>query len=76
MIQVIVEALVVGLVVALVGFPSGLIASQLLPMKGDDHRPIMYLSLFLTGVFSHVLFEVAKINAWYCSNGFACSSVA
>lgn len=73
MIQLVVEAFVVGLVVALVGFPSGFLAAKILPMKGDDHRPIMYLSLFLTGVFSHLLFEAAKINAWYCSNGFSCA---
>ena len=73
MILFIVEALVVGLVVMLMGYPSSMIAIKMLPMKNDDHRPIMYLSLFLTGLFSHLLFEVTKLNAWYCTNGFACS---
>ncbi|CAM9091442.1 unnamed protein product [Laminaria digitata] len=42
-------------------------------MEDDDHRPVMYLSLFLTGLFSHLLFGVSKVNAWYCSNGFSCA---
>ena len=73
MIRLIVEAIVVGVVVVLMGYPSSLLALKMLPMKDDDHRPIMYLSLFLTGLFSHLLFEVIKVNAWYCTNGLACS---
>ncbi|CAM9467335.1 unnamed protein product [Ectocarpus sp. 4 AP-2014] len=63
MIRLIVEAIVVGVVVVLMGFPSSLLALKMLPMKDDDHRPIMYLSLFLTGSFSHLLFEVMKVDA-------------
>lgn len=73
MIGLIVEAITVGVVMMLAGYPCGLLASKLLPMKGDDHRPVMYLSLFLTGLSAHFLFEVLKINLWYCSNGVACS---
>lgn len=73
MIRFVVEAVVVGVVMMLTGFPCGLLASKLLPLKGDDHRPVMYLSLFLTGLSAHLLFEVLKINLWYCSSGFACS---
>lgn len=72
MIRFIVEAFVVGLVVMLMGYPCSVIALKMLPMQDDDHRPIMYLSLFLTGLFSHMLFEATKVNAWYCTNGFAC----
>ncbi|CAN0202510.1 unnamed protein product [Ectocarpus sp. 13 AM-2016] len=64
MIRLINEAVVVGVVVMLAGYPSGLLASKLLPMKGDDHRPVMYLSLFLTGLSSHLLSEALKINWW------------
>ena len=76
MLRLIIEAIVVGCVVVLMGYPSSLLALKVLPMKDDDHRPVMYMSLFLTGVFSHLLFEVLKINSWYCSNGFSCSKRA
>ncbi|CAN0516729.1 unnamed protein product [Ectocarpus sp. 12 AP-2014] len=36
-------------------------ALEILPTKDDDHRSVMYLSLFLI--------EVLKVNAWYRSNG-------
>ncbi|CBN80325.1 EsV-1-15 [Ectocarpus siliculosus] len=74
MIRLVIEAVVVGVVMILAGYPCGLLASKLLPMKGGDHRPVMYLSLFLTGLSSHLLFEALKINLWYCSNGFSCST--
>lgn len=72
MLRLIIEAIVVGLVVTLVGYPSSSIALRILPMQGDDHRPVMYLSLFLTGLSAHLLFEALKINSWFCTNGFAC----
>ena len=68
-----VEAFVVGAVVTLMGIPSSMISTRILPMKNDDYRKIMYLSLFLTGFLTHVVFEVLKINKWYCTNGIACS---
>lgn len=73
MIRLIVEAIVVGLVVVLMRYPCSMVALKILPVRDDDHRPIMYLSLFLTGLFSHLLFEVTRVNAWYCTNGFSCS---
>lgn len=74
MIRLIVEAIVVGCVIVMMGYPSSLLALKVLPMHDDDHRPVMYLSLFLTGLFSHLLFEVSRINSWYCANGFSCSN--
>lgn len=73
MIHLVVEALVVGFVVMLIGFPASMIALRILPKKEDDYRPLMYLSLFLTGLFSHILFEVLNVNSWYCKNGFSCT---
>ena len=74
MLKLFIEALVVGLVVVLMGYPSSFVALKILPMgEGDDHRPIMYLSLFITGIASHFLFEALRLNKWYCTNGFACT---
>ena len=72
MLKLIIEALVVGLVVMAMGYPSSMIALNILPMKEGDHRPVMYLSLFITGVSSHFLFESLRINQWYCSHGYSC----
>lgn len=77
MIRLTIEAIVVGLVtvfvIALMGYPSSTIALKILPMEDDDHRPVMCLSLFLNVFFSHLLFGVLKVNAWYCTNGLSCS---
>lgn len=72
MLRLIIEALVVGLVVMMMGYPSSMIALKILPMVDDNHLPVMYLSLFITGLSSHFLFESLRINKWYCTNGFAC----
>lgn len=75
MIKLIIEAIVVGLVIMAMGFPSSAIALKVLPIgEGESHLPVMYLSLFITGLTSHLLFEALKLNSWYCSNGFACST--
>lgn len=72
MLRLIIEALVVGLVVMAMGYPSSMLALKILPMVDDNHLPVMYLSLFITGLSSHFLFESLRINNWYCTNGFAC----
>lgn len=72
MLKLIIEALVVGLVVMAMGYPSSILSLRILPMVDDNHLPVMYLSLFITGVSSHFLFEVLKINKYYCTSGFAC----
>ncbi|CAM9756103.1 unnamed protein product, partial [Ectocarpus fasciculatus] len=65
----IIEAVVVGIVIVLMGYHCSMIALEILPMKDDDHRSVMHLSLFLVELFSHLLLEVSKVNAWYRSNG-------
>lgn len=72
MIRLIIEALVVGLVIMAMGYPSSMLALKILPMVDNNHIPAMYLSLFITGVSSHLLFESLRVNKWYCTNGFAC----
>ncbi len=72
MLRLIIEALVVGVVIVIMGYPSSMLALKILPMVDDNHLPVMYLSLFITGLSSHFLFEALKLNKWYCTNGFAC----
>lgn len=71
--KILVEGIVVGFVMMAVGLPSGLLASKILPVVNNNHVPVMYLSLFLTGFSAHMLLELAKVNKWYCTNGVACS---
>lgn len=60
-------------VIMAMGLPSSAIALRILPMVDDNHIPVMYLSLFITGLSSHLLFELFRVNSWYCSHGAACS---
>ena len=32
----------------------------------------MEITLFFTGVFVHLSFELLGINRWYCKNSYAC----
>jgi uncharacterized membrane protein HdeD (DUF308 family) len=32
------------------------------------------LTLFISGILTHLAFELAGFNKWYCTNGNACSS--
>ena len=31
------------------------------------------LLLFITGVLTHLFFEIVGVHRWYCTNGYACS---
>lgn len=73
-----VEALVVGVLVVVVGtvvgFFVGRVASVDLPAvcKKWNKNHVMEISLFLTGFITHILCEVGGLNKWYCKNGRAC----
>ena len=76
--NIIIEAIVVGIMVVLVGSIVGYILGKLmgvdLPIvcKKWNKNHIMELSLFLTGVCVHLLCEYTHLNKWYCNNGDAC----
>jgi hypothetical protein len=72
------EALIVGLVTAVVGF---IISTSLMYARNSDFSlekyhfwPWVLLGYFLTGVIIHILFEITGGNSWYCKHGSACSS--
>jgi len=63
--ELLIEALVVGIVMVIVG----------LVVRNYTKQLKMYpleMTLFLTGVFAHLLFEFTGFNKWYCVNGVAC----
>lgn len=74
----IVEALIVGIVVVIVGSATGYIVGKFndvdLPKvcKKWNKNHVMEISLFITGVLSHFIFEILGLNRWYCKHGGAC----
>lgn len=64
------EAVIVGLVVIVVGLTTKKTLNCLeinLPSQYEE-----YIILFLIGALAHVLFEFLGFNKWYCEHGNAC----
>tara|TARA_Y100000389_G_C17322634_1_gene443872 strand:- start:95 stop:367 length:273 start_codon:yes stop_codon:yes gene_type:complete len=74
----ILEAVLVGVVLVVVGTVvtygvSKFSTSDLPPVCKDWNKNyMMELSLFATGVLTHLTFEVLGLNKLYCRHGFAC----
>ena len=77
MLQLFVEAFIVGIVLILIAYFVNFIISKLyntnLPKicKKWNKNHIMEISLFFTGFILHILCEYTGINKWYCKNGNA-----
>jgi ABC-type antimicrobial peptide transport system permease subunit len=78
MYQLIIEAIVVGIVMMVIGnivgyFVGKQFATDLPPVCKDWNKNyLMEICLFLTGFIGHLLFELIGANKWYCKNGYAC----
>lgn len=76
--QIIIEAIVVGIITVIIGNISGLLVASMLKVnlpeicKDWNKYYTMEITLFLTGFLIHLLCEFTGINKWYCKNGFAC----
>lgn len=77
MIKLVVEALVVGVSVVVMGLLVHLLfgyhAKHAHSETMNQEMIDLVITLFFTGFFLHLLFEVTGINKWYCKNGNACS---
>ena len=77
MFKLLVEAVVVGLMVLVVGSGVGYVVGKMnsvdLPKvcKKWNKNHVMELSLFFTGVVLHLLCEYSGINKYYIKNGYA-----
>ena len=80
MYRLIVEAILVGIMVVIIGNIVGFLLSKIKTIspvtdavcKDWNKYYIMEISLFVTGVFVHLLCELIGLNKWYCKNGYAC----
>ena len=79
MYDLIVEAVVVGIMTVIFGNITGFLIGPLfkvdLPKVCSSWNKFytMEITLFLTGFFIHLFCEFSGINKWYCKNGFACT---
>lgn len=78
MYDLIVEAIVVGIMTVIFGNITGILIGSLfkvdLPKVCSTWNKFytMEITLFFTGVFIHLFCEFSGINKWYCKNGFSC----
>lgn len=76
MIQVLIEAISIGIVTVLMGlfvhFIFGYHAKHAHSHKMKQEMIDLCITLFFTGAFIHLLFEFTGLNKKYCKNGHAC----
>jgi hypothetical protein len=76
--NLLVEGVAVGIVVLVVGYIVGFVLGRLMSVdlpkacREWNKNYIMELSLFFTGFFTHIIFELLGFNNWYCKHGRAC----
>lgn len=78
MIQLLIEAIIVGIMTVIFGT---IIAYIMKSINKIDIPPVcqdwnknytMEIALFLTGFSIHLFCELTGLNKWYCRNGYAC----
>lgn len=79
--QLLLEAVVVGIMTVVIGYIVGKITSHFvkdnLPPECDNWNKnhIMEINLFIIGFLVHILSEFGGLNHWYCRNGNACKKL-
>ena len=66
--KLLIEALAVGVVVVFLG----LVIMNFIKTQSWAKDYPLEITLFLTGIITHLLFEFIGFNKWYCTNGNAC----
>jgi xanthine/uracil permease len=78
--QLILEAIVVGIVITVIGYLVSLVIQLVMDRMGVKRSKntdwnkyhVMEIALFLTGFIAHLLFEIVGLNKWYCTSGHSC----
>jgi len=69
------ESIIVGIVIGIVGISVYIAEAH---MYGNNRPSVkkltgFFITLFITGALSHILFEIGGGNNWYCYKGYACN---
>lgn len=81
MIKLLIEAIVVGIIVVLIGTAVTYVVSKITAVELPPTCKVwkknytMEIALFLTGALTHLGFELVGGNTWYCKNGSACKKL-
>ena len=75
--SVLVEAVIVGILVVLIGFFVNSLLNYMTKNNKNLNKYLtndirMIILLFFIGVLTHLLCEAFGLNKWYCNNGHAC----
>lgn len=52
-----------------------LIMDKLIPKKSVSSYSRMIMGIFITGFTMHLVFELTRVNKYYCMNGNACKNI-
>lgn len=72
--RLLIEALVVGVVCLVMGIITHTVIHYTFKyFKVNINKYfVFYITLFVSGVLVHVLFDLFGLNKWYCKHGMAC----
>jgi len=70
-IKLLVEALAVGISNVMMVLLIYLLFRKTINIKEINLMNLVYIC-FVAGFLLHLLFELLKLNFWYCKNGYAC----
>ena len=79
MIELLKEAAIVGVLIAVIGTITSLAVGKFfehdLPPACEEWNKnlVMEACLFFTGFVAHIVFEKTGLNKWYCKHGVACT---
>lgn len=78
MAHLLIEAIIIGLVTAVVGTIVStlfMLTSKSFSWKKYTFWPRVFLSYLVSGFLIHLLFEITGSNKWYCKHGTACRKI-